>query len=192
MAKAANYWDYYKYHTIAIAILVVMLIVFTVQNITKEKPDLTVAVFTFSPVGREHIAQMETYFSTLTDDINEDGQVLVRVKNMSFDQHTADMQIIQQVNQQLQAEMAGTNTLLYIADTESEEYFKASEFEGAFALSKNLSQEFYQKITAEADGELPENLRIYCRQVEGSVLEKEKGIDRIETEALILMDKITQ
>ncbi len=192
LSKVANYWEYYKYHTLAAVIIVAVLAVALVQNAVKTKPDLRIAVFTYSPVGYEHIQQMQSYFAEIAQDVNGDGQVVVTVKNLSLDQNTTNLQTIEAAHQMLHAEMAGTNTLLYIVDADSEKYFENPAFAEAFSQSGPLSEAFYQGTAGPVLGRLPGGLSLYLRQVAGSALESEKGIAEMEAAALALMNLITQ
>ncbi len=190
--RLANFWFYRKWHCFAALLGLSILCMVIVHYATAVKPDLEIAFFTYTYVSDEQIGLLEDYLEEFIDDINGDGERVINIKNLSFDYSAEDLQTSYNISQKLQMTMSGTNTLLYITDTQSEKAFEDSAFEGAFGEVKILNQEFYSNTASEKYGSLPEDLHIYCRNVKNSVLEKEKNIEKIESESLKLLEELTK
>ncbi len=111
--RIANYWYHYKWHTIIIAFVVVILAFGFAQCATKENPDYTVITAFDRHLPIEITSAIETELEKYAEDVNGDGKVIVHM----YDVSTAtdrDAQMAQSTK--LMSEMQRGEVMLLIVD----------------------------------------------------------------------------
>ena len=175
--KWENFWFQYKWHIIAITAITVVLAVMITQCATRKRYDMEVVLFSYHLVLDQQSDLVGEYLSEYAQDINGDGEVNVQVINCSFDEKSGNVQYKGTMLTKLQAMIAGDeNALLFITDEESASYLNSISEDGLLEGEPFILDEgFYEATKSEEFGELPKGLRISCRRVSNTVLEKQKG-----------------
>lgn len=191
--KLNNFWFQYKWHTIAVVALVVVLSVLISQCATRTKYDIEVVFFTYTPVMDIQIDEVADYIAKHARDVNGDGEINIQVVNCSFNNSGTDNQYRYTMLTKLQALIAGDqNALLYITDDKSYKYLEGiSEDSSIFEDEPyKFGEDFYNETKLEKYGDLPKGLQISCRRVSDTVLEGKKGVKQSYEEAINILNSI--
>ncbi len=178
--KLKNFWDYHKWHTVAV-ILSVFLVAFSVKECaTRVKPDVNVVLFSYLGMTEEQVELLTDYLEGVCEDVNGDEQVKVGVINCSYNNKNEDKQYEYTVLNKLQATLAADDeALLFITDKESYQYFLGDDsMRGLFTADPvPFSKEFCKKVSTKEQEFVGEHLQISCRTYYGTVLEGKKGVE---------------
>ena len=179
--KIANFWFHYKTTLIVSVILFAVLTVFVVQCVQKVDSDLDIVYFSYTTPMDSEVTEIAKYFEAQIDDLNGDGKVKVNVINCSFNPKTVTFEYRNTMLQKVQTALsANSKAMLYITDSESIEYFnnlnvKSEIFEGE---PIKLPQEIHDLLDDSEFGKyLPDDLQISCRNIKGTLMEREKNIE---------------
>lgn len=82
--KWENFWYYYKYHVLAGVFILVCIIVFAKDMLSKIDYDYCVSVVGSYAVPEEDKAALQKWFEEHGEDLNEDGEIHVQVQIISF------------------------------------------------------------------------------------------------------------
>ncbi len=187
--KVQNYWYHFKIHTLLIGAIAILIAILVNQCATREKYDLTIMYFTHTPVMDSQLDAAEKYFEKYTTDIDENGEVNVQVINcsVSADNHDAGRNaVFSKVQAVLIAE---PETVLYMVDDKSIEYFKnAFDMELFIEEPIALGEDFYKNMDEKLP--LPEGLKLGIRVIDNTVFENnEKAIKAFE-ESKVVYEKV--
>ncbi len=180
MEKWQNIWFHDKWLIIILALIIASIAFLTVQCATKTKYDATVVVFTYTLTGDKNCEAMAEYIKPYAKDINGDGEVNISVVNCSFNNADGNSEYSYAARTRAQTMLAGeASALLFITDSESYEHLSGiSEggplFEGEPIVFKD---DFYEKCDVDELFDMPENLQISCRRIEGTSIESDKNIE---------------
>lgn len=176
--KAANFWFHYKIHTLLTVFIVILLAVGITQCADRENYDFEVMYFAYSPAVDVQINKIEDYFKTFATDANGDGEVKVQVKNCSVTDSNKDASRTLTFSK-IQSIMAAEHSVvLYIVDQKAIKYFDdALDYSIFVEEPTSLGEEFY-KATAVEDVNLPDDLKIGLRIIDGTQFE---GVDEAES-----------
>ncbi len=189
--KIKNYWYHFKWHTIAVVFMAVVITVLTVQCVNREKYDFKVVYFGYKAVLDARLESAEDYLETFATDIDGDGNVNVMIINCSFEENS-NVSYRNTVLTKLQSMIAaGDDTIMYIVDSKAEKYLNDIA-EGNFFEKepKALSETFYEKTKDAQFGTLPEGLKIANRKVSGTMLEKNKNAKSVLNECVKVLEEI--
>lgn len=189
--KIKNIWFHDKWYIIGIAALVIVVAFMVAQCATREKYDLKVVVYTYTPVADNSNELIAEYLEQYCGDIDGDGKANIQVINCSFSKESGDVQYQNTMASKLQAVLAAdADALLYITDEESYEYLNGISDSGSIFENEplKLGEKFYEKCNGEDSFfVLPEGLQISCRAVGGTVIEKNsKIVDYLEQSHAIM------
>lgn len=117
--KRKNFWYYHRFH-ILIAILCAAVLGWTIYEFTSRvSPDYQIAFVTVDDYPNTVIRQMEEQISTLAEDRNGDGQVVVRVNYYHMvPEDTADADAYLANAAKFQGDIAMGDSMLYFIDDE--------------------------------------------------------------------------
>ena len=192
--KASNFWFHYKAGVIGIVISVILLAVLVSQCMSRVNYDLEILYFTYTPTLDAQTEKMADYFEQYATDVNGDGEVNVTVLNCSLSKNNRDIQYRNTILTKVQTVLAGNEkSLLIIADPESVEYFNNIKMKGSFFEGEGfkLENEFYEACKIEnVTKELPQNFSIYLRRVSGTVLGKDKDVEKYFTASKKLLEQL--
>lgn len=189
--KIKNYWYHDKFIIITVAILTVCIALLITQCATKTEYDATVVVFTYSITGDENCKLMGEYLEKYANDINGDGKVNINVVNCSL--NGSDLNSNYNFNARTKAQTilaSDANALLFITDEESYKYLSSISKDGNLFEGEPIlfEKDFYEFCNTEDNFyETPENLQISCRDINGTVIEKDKNIDSYYKEAQTIL-----
>lgn len=86
--KFSNFVYYYKWWMLAGLFALILVGSFIRDLVTVVRPDYQVAVITAAPLSQAASTQLETALTALGEDLNGDGQVVVRLNSYSFGTET--------------------------------------------------------------------------------------------------------
>lgn len=109
-----NVWYYYKWFIIGGIIVVILLIMLLAECVFNVQPDFTVTYIG----GMENMGQVEAYqledrFSTVTEDINGDGQQAAKVNIIYLDNNNASEEMAAMYSM-ADIEMAGGDAVVFL------------------------------------------------------------------------------
>lgn len=192
--KASNFWYYYRWPIFGILFVAIIIVICVKQCVSKIDYDLSVTVYTSTPVSDDDCKAIGSYFEEYGDDINGDGEVHIKVNNCSY-ADGGNPQIILANNTKLQAIIAAEyDAILFITDDKTREYIQninssVSLLEGEGVV---LNEDFYNKCNVDDYLKLPENLRISRRIVSNTSMQNNKEAKQCYELAYKILDKISQ
>ncbi|MGI6279957.1 MAG: hypothetical protein ACOYJS_05290 [Acutalibacteraceae bacterium] len=192
--KTENWWFHYKWYFLGTLFVLSGLIFLISQCAARINYDMQVVYFTYTPVMDQQTELIADYLESISDDINGDGQTNIQVVNCSIKNDVSDLRYRSTAFAKLQSLMAGEpKAMLFITDKESIKYFDADAAKG-FLEEKPvvLGNKFYEATKSDEFGTLPEDLQISCRQVDGTLIEKQKNVSKIYTEAQKILEKLKE
>ena len=141
-------WDYYKIHMVAV-LLVAALVLITVYNFAaRTNPDYVVIVAFSRFVSDEHLEPLREFLQEHGVDVNDDGEVLVEIINVSYNRYVlqaeqgtaADEQIRQGARVRLMGELQRNRAMIFITD---DSYFEHLQTELNGEIFANISSIVY-------------------------------------------------
>lgn len=166
------FWDYYKWHTISIlaVLLVVGLVIY--QKATEPKYEFNVSYSSDYNLSDESEKALREMMSEFVTDSDGDGQDGVAINQMVFKEGSNDPQFEYTMVTRLQLEITDENTILYIFDENKAKYLVDSEsMDGAFLKTEEwLDSEIDEERLYIHDGEA------YAVSLSGSKFMEECGI----------------
>ena len=110
-----NYWYYYKWHTLAGILVLLVIIVSATQCATTLKPDLNVMMVTQGKsVTTDELGIMERAMSGTVADYNKDGVSKVRITYLDF--HSTDVMALAAAQQKMLGEFSSADQFILIMD----------------------------------------------------------------------------
>ncbi len=190
--KLENFWYHYKWHTIAVIAIIIILAITVAQCAAREKYDFTTVMVTYSTVTDGRISEIEKYLEQFGEDINGDGKVNIQVVNCIVPTNTNNLQANQSSSVRLQAMLVGEpSALLYIVDKKGYDYLQSIDESGFFDGDPVLlPDEFYRQCDS---GEmLPKELKIGYRRISDTTLEKSKTAKKIHKLCKEILKKFSE
>lgn len=173
--KFKNFWFHYKWHSIAIIFITIVLVILISQCSSRVKYDYKIVYFTYTPVLDEHTEILADYIESFANDTNEDGEVNIQIINCSFSNSNAAAQYRNTMLTKLSTIIAADrDTVLFITDEESISFFDKfnTEAGGIFESEPyKLSTSFYENFEKKFSQQLTSDLQISLRKTNGTVLE---------------------
>ncbi len=80
----AYFWDYYKWHTIAIAAVVIAIAATVVQYVTRDKYDMIATYSGYKIYSEEETDRLQSALSQYTEDIDGNGEKSVFFQGLTF------------------------------------------------------------------------------------------------------------
>lgn len=193
--KIKNIWFHDKWYILGFTALIIAIVFMVVQCATREKYDLKVVVYTYTPVADTSNDLIAEYLEQYCGDIDGNGEANIQIINCSFSKENSDRQYQNTMATKLQATLAAdADALLFITDDESYEYLSKISEEGSIFEGEplKLGEKFYEKCgdSEESLFALPEGLQISCRNVGGTVIEKNKKILDYQEQSHAILDGI--
>lgn len=193
--KWDNFWFQYKWYVVAITAITVVIAILTVQCATRTRYDIEVVFFSYTAVLDEQTEKIADYIEKYTNDLNGDGEVNVLVLNCSFTDSSSNSQYKYTVLTKLQATIAGDqNAILYITDDAAYNYLSQLSDDGGLLDGEPypLGENFYKETESEQLGSLPEGLKISCRRVDGTTIEKSKDVKTVYNESKKILESLRE
>ena len=189
--KWDNFWYHYKVHTVIAAFLVIVVSFITIQSLTREKFDISVMYFAYTPSAPAQIERAQAYFEQFAEDVNGDGKVKVKLIDCSFNSELRDMQYKHASLSKVQSILSvESETVLYLVDKPAREYFdNAFDIEIFTGELIEMGDSFY-KQTAKEDLVFPEELQLGLRVLKGTTFEGKKEAEAAFKNAQKLYNEI--
>ena len=204
--KLANYWYYYKWHTIIGAFILFVLAFGFAQCATKESPDYTVITAFDKYVPSEITDAIEGELEKYGEDINGDGKTIVHIYDVSTSTDR-DTQIAQSTK--LMSEMQRGEVMLLIVDDvyfdrlaaldvfdTNNDIFTDKDGRAVNLLNSNMTDiinDAYAELSVNIYGEkvdfISNNYYIAKRVVSGTSFENNEKSVKSEQENLKLLKK---
>ena len=189
--KMQNYWFHFKWHTIGVVFLVVVISILTVQCATKEKYDYTAVLFAHEGCIDIQTEKLAEYLEKYTTDINGDGKVNVNIINCSFTEG-GDRQYKSNMLTKVQTQIIGNkDSVIYVVDKRAYDYLQKTIEGGIFEGEPLVLDEEFYKFTENKDfGKLPDGLMLTLRRIKGTTFEKDEKAVKIYSECEKVLEKI--
>ncbi len=176
-------WDYYRYPAL-IAVIVAVVVISLIKAIFfQTKPDATVLMTTNLYVDQQTIQQMRSDLTSLTGDVNGDGETEVLFSYIPYNSERDDPQTFMTMSQKLMAELSTAQSMLQIVDDYMFEYLKIQELVATYSelvpygytpdapdADIKIPLKSLQVFSGEAYQDLPDNLYLTLRPKEASQL----------------------
>lgn len=192
--KAQNFWFYYRYHLLALALAAVVLAVCITQCVRRPKYDYEIVLFTYSAYLDNQLEAMRNYFAQYGEDCNQDGVVQVGIIDCSYSRNVPNSQLENANLTKVQTLLANeAKAMLYITDPESIEYLNKPFENGMMAdlglpdgdgKTYRLPASFYEAVEqtydlpeGEIELKLPEGMQISRRVISGTMVGSASGAD---------------
>lgn len=89
ISKLKNFWWYHKFHLL-IGLAAAAILIYCVAPSGKPNPDYHIGLVSDLPCTEERLAEMERRITAAAEDLNGDGQVLVRLHSFTVDFDSTD------------------------------------------------------------------------------------------------------
>lgn len=192
--KIKNEWYHDKWFIIAGIGIMILITAAVIQCINKPKFDISIVLFTTSPVYESNADKAAEYLAKYCDDINGDGKTNIQVINCSYNAKSDNDNDRAARISKLQAVLASdADALLYVTDADGYEYLSQiannSVFEGE---PLKLPDDFYDYCNKDEYFTIPENLQISCRSTENALISANKKIDIYYEQAQKIMNGLSE
>lgn len=191
--KSQNFWFYYRKAVFVIIFFVVAMAVIVAQCVSRVDYDLSVTLYTASPVSDADAKKMAEYFEQFCTDINGDGEVHIQVNNCSYSAD-GNVQYAQTANMKVQAIIAADyDAVLFVTDEATHEHLNSiTDGEGFFETDEVLlKDDFYKFCDSDDLFPLPQDLQLSCHIISNTVMEKNKKAAACRREAMKIIQKIS-
>lgn len=143
--KRKNWWHYHKWHVVAAVVLVLIAtdLVWGFLGRGEPKPDYQIAYVGSSSLPDDTAAAVETAFASLGDDLNGDGQVLVRL-NQYASSADADPSAVAAAKVQLMADVMEQESFFFLLEDPEDfqrNYHSLSRLDGTLPDQDDYSVE---------------------------------------------------
>lgn len=143
--KRKNWWHYHKWHVVVAVVLVLIAadLVWGFLGRGEPKPDYQIAYVGSSSLPDDTAAAVETAFASLGDDLNGDGQVLVRL-NQYASSADADPSAVAAAKVQLMADVMEQESFFFLLEEPEDfqrNYHSLSRLDGTLPDQDDYSVE---------------------------------------------------
>lgn len=111
--KWENYWYHYKWVTIGVATAVLLVIIMTVQMLTREKYDYHMVIVTDEMMSAKAVEMMESVIEFSGEDLDENGEVNAIVENLVITDDYTQYQITAANRMKLMAYYTAADYVLF-------------------------------------------------------------------------------
>lgn len=196
--KLANFWYYYKMHTIIGAVIALALIIGCAQCATRVEPDYKLLLAVDDTATDEIIEAISTHFEQFGEDLNGDGRVQVDVIDATTG-YSADTVAAQSTK--LMTELQMGETILIISDRHY--YDKLTEFQMFEAVDwlPDMGGTAYNwrdtpladDVNEASGGKIEQDIFIGKRKIKGTDFEKvERSVAADEAATKLLKRAISE
>ncbi|MBE6787768.1 MAG: hypothetical protein E7537_05415 [Ruminococcaceae bacterium] len=187
--KVQNYWYHFKVHTILIGAVVALLAILITQCANREKFDLTIMYFTYTPVIDSQLDAAEVYFEKYATDIDKNGEVNVNIINCSVSEDNRDAGRNTMFSKVQAVLVAEPEVVLYMVDDKSIEYFENAFDTNLFIEEPMiLTKDFYVSLDEKLP--LPDGLKLGLRVIDDTVFENNETAIKSFKEAKVVYEKV--
>lgn len=132
------FWMYYKWHTIAIAFVIIAVTVTIVQKINAPKYDLTLTYAGTGYISEQSGNELQKALSPLCDDVDGNGKKQLSFLQINLSEDSKDAQYTMAMSMKLQLSLSEDETYIFIMDeNQVKTYSGDNEQSGVFAPVKD-------------------------------------------------------
>ena len=163
------FWDYYKWHTIA-TVLAILLVGFSIHECaTAEKFDLTVVHFSNISYGDDNIATVETALEEFVKDADKNGEKNVSLMDLTMMGDAASPQYDQAIQTKFRLSLQEKLTYIYLVDADMcADMYKTGALSELFLPISEWKTDVQSDVPQENGGE-------YALSLEGSKILEDNG-----------------
>ena len=167
------FWDYYKWHTIAIIFVVVSVVWTAVDIITQEKYDGSLVTVGEVVLTDELSDELKKNVSVAVDDIDGNGTKSVLVEQLAFSDNDVDVQYSSAMKMKYELKLQTDESFAFIMDkTQLERSLSSSDTQGCFAtVTEWLTEDINKEDMFEYDK------KPYAVSLKNSKLFKDMGLN---------------
>ncbi len=165
------FWDYYKIHTIVIAVIIIAAAVTIYQVVTQTKYDYHITYAAGMYIDTDKLSDV---IKPYVDDIDKNGEKNIEYQEMIFTENDQDAEFLAAMVTKLQLQFVSDECMLFIFDEDKAKYlFYNDSLEGAF---KPVADWAETDIKDESRLYISDNVG-YAVSLSDSKLLKDAGID---------------
>lgn len=174
-----SHFFYYNWKALVITALCLAVVVFaTVSCLNKKKPDIKIVVYDNRILADMYIPQIQDYFAQFCKDYNNDGEVYVQVINCTYQTGVSTAQYQNTMMQRLQSVVVTDDEcMLIITGDMGKKYFN-DYLSGVLEEEGTPLREEYYKCALDEDIPVPNNVKIYVRNIKGTLLEDNENAQK--------------
>lgn len=116
--KRQNWWYYHKYHVL-IAVVALVLLGFMIKDLffnREPEPDYQVAYIGSTYLPEDTAAALETELARMGGDLNQDGQVVVKVREYPLYADEANYQTVMSAQVQLSVDVGDCESFIFLME----------------------------------------------------------------------------
>ena len=175
------FWDYYKWHTIAIVFVIVCVVVTVIEVKTQEKYDGSLVTVGRVVLIDELSDKLEKNIEEAIDDIDQNGEKSILIERLMFSDDDEDVQYSAAMKMKYELKLQTDESFAFIIDkTQLERSLKNSETQGCFAtVSEWLTEDVTQEDLFEYNG------KAYAVNLQNSKILKDLGLNGQDVYAVL-------
>ncbi len=191
--KLSHFWYYYKIPVIAVIVAVALVSFVCAQCANREKSDIKIAIYDSNIVPDMYLEAIEEYFEQYCEDYNGDGKVVVTIMNCSYQAGGSSAQYQVTMQQKLQSIIVGDKeTMLFITSDSGFEHLNTlTDINLLNPDGVKLNEDFYEKVTLSEEIAMPKGLSLYCRNIEGTLIENDETAVKSSQNGLELLKALS-
>lgn len=167
------FWDYYKWHTIAIVFVIVCVVVTVVEVKTQEKYDGSLVTVGRVVLTDELSDKLEENIEEAIDDIDQNGEKSILVEQLTFSDDDADVQYSSAMKMKYDLKLQTDESFAFIMDkTQLERSLASPDTDGCFATVTEWLEE-----SVEEDDIFMYDKKPYAVNLKNSKLLKDMGLN---------------
>jgi len=128
------FWDYYKWHTIAVVAAVIAIVTTVVQVMNQEKYDGSFVCAGNIAFPQEYGQKLEEYIEKSVDDLNSNGEKSILFEQITFSEDDVDAQYSAAMRMKFDIKLQTNESFAFIMDEKlMEQTISNPETDGCFA-----------------------------------------------------------
>ena len=172
LGEKISHFFYYHWRAVIIVALCLIVVTFaTVSCINKKKSDLKIVIYDNRILADMYVPEIQDYFAQFCKDYNGDGEVNVQVINCTYQTGSSTAQYQNTMMQRLQSVIVtDSECMLIITGDLGKKYFD-NHLSGVIEDEGVPLKEGYYECAFDKDIKIPDNVKIYLRNIKGTLLE---------------------
>ena len=172
LGEKISHFFYYHWRALLITVLCISVFAFaTVSCLNKKKPDLKIVVYDNRILADMYVPEIQDYFAQFCKDYNNDGEVYVQVINCTYQTGVSTAQYQNTIMQRLQSVIVtDAECMLIITGDMGKKYFD-NYLTAVLEQEGTPLQEDYYSCAFDKDIAIPDNVKIYLRNIKDTLLE---------------------
>jgi hypothetical protein len=176
-----SHFFYYHWRALIITVLCLCVVIFaTVSCFNKKKPDLKVLIYDNRILADMYVPEIQDYFAQFCNDYNNDGEVYVQVINCTYQTGVSTAQYQNTMMQRLQSVIVTDSECMLIITSDMGKKYFDDYLDGVLCEEGTALKDEYYNCAFDEDIKIPEDVKIYLRNINGTLLEdNEKSVSAV-------------